>query len=797
MLVRLSLFSHSEDSYPKPVEIAWSDLVSELSSHKYYPNSEKTAVPALSPTEFEEGATRSKVSARQIWFGAMDYDKLTRAEMDGVLDATAGLACLLYTTWSHPERLRRLGLWSFRLFMPFTRPVGASEWDVFWPRFDARFGALADLKCRHAAAIYFAPSAQQPSEHDFTSAQDGAPLDVDRVLAMPEPAPRTEDKPRVVGVEDLLDLAGRLVRRPYAAFKAVASAVRRAMKGEAFAEPGARDDIMFRIAARVAEEWPDADPGLLASLFANSLEAMATAAPECPTVEDFAEKIYRQQQVERERIVERDQSKRNALACRIRDAFHGMREDPYSDEELDSFAEAAGVSREAFVRRWVIQISGGYYLYKAGSYGAPIIKDDFVITADRDLAPASSAGVEVWKMSDDGDLRPKAPQELVLQYGTAAERVVVRFSAQKSYYDFSTGTLVEAPCPLRHLEPEFSRSVEEWLVALGGDNAGRLLDWIAVVARLDEPCAAIYLDGEPGSGKTLFADALSRLWTTRGPTPLSEVVGPFNDYVLGCPLVLADEVLPDILKKSEGTGSLRQLVQARQLPLSRKYKPTATLEGCLRIVLTSNNSTMLETKEHLTPDDATAIMERILYIRAEKEAREVLEHLGEAAVRGFVKDDAVAKHALWLRDTRQVVRSGRFLVSGNDSDLHRSLITSRGLTSAICNWCVSYLLEPGRMDATGTLAARVYQSMLHIRITALAEQWKMYLTNWDPPTPGQVNNAIRGIVRDRDSRVLTAGNGQKARYRVIRTDVLVTWAKGVDWCTEEAILEALATDTER
>ena len=96
---------------------------------------------------------------------------------------------------------------------------------------------------------------------------------------------------------------------------------------------------------------------------------------------------------------------------------------------------------------------------------------------------------------------------------------------------------------------------------------------------LTEPCAALYLDGGAGVGKTLLADGLARLWTTNGPTELAGVVGSFNDALLSCPLVFADEVLPDVLKRTEGTGELRKLIQARTLPLNRKFKAAAQVRG--------------------------------------------------------------------------------------------------------------------------------------------------------------------------------------------------------------------------
>lgn len=794
MLVLVSRFLHAKDNAPKPIEIDWEDFVSHLSTHKIMPG-DKDRVPAICPAEWPEGETRSKRGALRAWFGALDFDKLTAAEMQDTLERASGLDCLLYTTWSHPERLEKRGTWSFRLVFPFTRPVEADEWGAFWPRLDAHLGSRSDLKCRHISAIYFVPSAGAPSPHHRVERQPGAPLDVDAVLTAPEPPKRLEV--RIVGPADLEELASRLVRHPSPALKAVAAAIRLALQGQPFAPNGDRDAAMYRIAGELTKEWPDADPDRLAGCFGTAIDAMVAADPsgDCPTKEDFLKKlVLRQQQAQDDRAA-KEEARRNALAMRIREAFSGARDEPYTEEELDSYAAQANIDRDGFRRRWVVQIGRNYYLFKAGSYGHPLMGEELVLAAERDLSPAEPAGVEIWKVNESGDLRPKTSQELTLQYGVSATSAVVDMCAQRSYYDAKACTLVEAPCPRRPLEPEFSRPVEEWLVALGGPEAGRLFDWVAVVTALEEPCAALYLDGEPGSGKTLFADALSRIWTTGGPTPLSEVVGAFNDCLLRCPLVLADEVLPEVLKKSEGTGSLRQLVQARQFVLSRKHKPTAPLKGSLRIVLTANNRHMLETREQLTPADVDAIAERILYIRATREARRVLDGLGHEAVRKFVVDDVVARHALWLRDQRQVKRTGRFLVTGIDSALHRALTTSRGFPSAVCNWCVSYLLEPGRMDTTGKLLVRIRQRELYVTAKALSDHWDMYPTNMKAPMVNQAGRALSGLCYPGKTQ-MKDGSGNPMNYWHMKTDSLLTWADEMKYVPAETILEALKSNAE-
>lgn len=189
---------------------------------------------------------------------------------------------------------------------------------------------------------------------------------------------------------------------------------------------------------------------------------------------------------------------------------------------------------------------------------------------------------------------------------------------------------------LRELKPIEVPQVAEWLKALGGAQHEELLDWIAAVTHLDKPCAILYLDGGPGTGKTLLANGLSRLWTEHGPVLLSEVAGSHNDYLLSCPLILADEVLPDVLRRAEGI-----------LTVSKRE---------VRLIFTTNNHRPLDIQELPTVLGPAAVVERVLYVHISKQTRKVLESLESGFVRKFVTDDLLAKHALWLKDKREVMR---------------------------------------------------------------------------------------------------------------------------------------------
>lgn len=791
-LLHISLFRRAADNEPIPHKVTWERLARELSQYEII-DGEKESCPALSPAEWPEGATRSKQTVRRVWFGIFDFDKLTQAELEEVLTLADGLATIFYTTWSHPERHRLDGSWSFRLVVPFSRPVEASEWPRLWPKLHRRFGGLSDDQCKDSSRIYFIPCSQHSLDPDHLAlTTPGVALDVDQLLnTTPERPPKTQ-----ADQHDIEEYAKRLKRRISPTCKESAIAILDGLKGLPMAQGGNRDNTLFLCACYLAEEFPHADPAAMVVPFARSFELMAQMAPhDHPTLEQFAEKIARKQaQILDEQAKEAEQAKK-ALTGAIRRAFAGARDTPYTETELESFAQGAGVTRQDFQHRWIIQVGAHFYFYLAGTYKGPYPTESARSAAPDVLAPAHTAEVDCFRMTIQGNLRQKTMSELILDYGQVALTTIADLSAQTTYFDPPQSALIEATCPLRPLEPTPDPVIEDWLALLGGESADLLFDWLASITRLTEPLAAIYLNGVPGAGKTLLATGLSRLWTRDGATALADIIGGgFNEALASCPLVLADEVLPESFHRSNSTGELRELIQARSHPLRRKHVKTSRLRGCLRLMLCANNAHLLETREDLNATDIEAIAERFLYLHAEDKPRSFLKKLGPEQIRSFVEKDRIARFALHLAETREVVQTGRFLVSGRDSALQRTLTTHRGPASAICHWCVEYLLDPAKIDTMGTLIVRVQNGRLLVTAHALATYWEMYATNIKPPVVRTISQALKGICDDKIQR--KDANGRKTNYWPVKTENLKTWADEHGYCTAEQIDAALAKDTQ-
>jgi len=579
-----------------------------------------------------------------------------------------------------------------------------------------------------------------------------------------------------------------LKRRKSVHYQKMGWCLEQVLAGEPFAEEGDRDETIFQLTSILVETWPRADAHGLAGYFTQSIAKMMVAAPKCPTVDEVEKKIRRHQESQLETEAAKENEYTQARALEIRRAFANGRSHPYTEEELNGFASEAGISRDAFNRRWLVQRGRTFYLYFNGSYLPPVTDADVAVAAVRDLAPAHSAGVDLFKVGARGEISLKNSADMMRDYGTVASNIVVDMTAQVAHFDDATRTFIEAPCPLRKLKPTYDPEVDEWMTWMAGpQNYETLVNWIAVVTKLEEACAALYLCGVPGSGKTLFAEGLARLWTEEKPTPLEEAMGPFNQTIMTCPLVLADEMIPRDFRGRARTAELRQFIQARSRPLSRKHIANASLRGAVRLIITANNQDLLTSNESLTTNDIQAIVDRIIYIECPVNSARYLKTVN---TRSFVTENRIAKHALWLAENRVVQSGRRFLVEGSDSSLHRTLTTSSGLRSAVCNWLVSYLLSPKNVDSTKKLLVRRHEGMLLVTSRGVSTGWNTYPTNEPSPTAGRVSQALAGL--SKAAKVsLRDGEGRRTHYWVIDPQNLITWADRNGFATDEVIVEAL------
>lgn len=456
---------------------------------------------------------------------------------------------------------------------------------------------------------------------------------------------------------------------------------------------------------------------------------------------------------------------------------------PYDADELEQIMDDLGVdSAEALNRRWIIQRGGSFHILtdlgcppgQPARYSAPF-GSVFLLGTLRDRL--SRANLDWFGTGSRGQPRPLTAEEMVARYGTQAERAEAHLDLQRSRYDEHLGTFYEAVCPLRPLAAKHHPQVQAWLEALGGSEKDRLLDWVATVTRLDMLTCALYLSGPPGTGKSLFAAGLARLWSTGGATELARIVDNFNEDLTRCPLILADEGLPSKKGGRQSSVELRNLIGTKKRTLSRKFVSNADLHGCPRLILTANNERLLAFNEDLEPDDIQAMSERFLHIDTSAAVGYLSGLGGAAVVKGWVDQDVIAEHALWLRDNRQVVPGERFLVVGSRSKVHESIATRGSFQGLVTEWLVKELVSPSK--ATAGQAIRIGGGKYLVNTNVVAEYWDQHIrSEHRAPETARIGRVLKGLgVMGAPEQIrMKTGDGKMVRVHDIRPEAIVNWA---------------------
>ncbi len=830
-VVRLSTLLHAYDKHPTVTECRWSDVLELLSADAYTFRAEKLRGPLFSPAEFtadETGQTRkTKAHVRAVWFGVLDFDDVTPTAFMATCAKAEPFAACAYTTWGQPEA-GKAGLFRARLVVPFTRAALPAEWPALYARLVAFFGSTGtDESCKDASRCYFTPALPVGCEwaiQTWRGTGTGA-WDVDSALAGAlDSAPTTAgaSAPADVGGfiaadpitrDQVARLADRLAKRADPNANRMGGLIKQALEGYAFANPGAHDNTIYAIACTLGEHFTHVDASALADLFRPALSLMAAQSshPDRPaaTVENLAEKITRAQKT----VYEQRRATQDATALtrsrKIALAFLGKRSHPYTQDELKEYAaqvsgadSAGGLA--ALDYRWIVQRGNGAYLFFCGSYVGPFLKAELSVAAAQFLSPAIGAGVELYEVDDKGNTSLKSADRLVSEYGRVVERVEADLTAARSYLRDDAHVFVEAPCPLRKdLTPAYDPEVAEWLSLLAGRAPGAsdggkveaLLDWLGAVTMLQSPAPALYLKGEPGSGKSLIAFGLARLWGANHPTTMRAALGKFNDSILRCPLVLADEKVPETWSGQPRTEELRELITTAEFSVERKFQPELTARGSVRAICAANNLNMITTRaSDLTPEDALALADRFLFVCPHPYARVWLQERTEAYTKAgggsfgesLVSGDRIARHALWLREQgRPFKRGGRLIVPGDSDELVRLIQTGSGTPWAVLSWIWAFLQDPARHVSARSgrsFAALVHEGHVWIHARSLLDSWDHYLQSDRPPTLERLTSALRALLipanQARYQPRTRAASGGRERYQALRLEQLAAWCTG-------------------
>ena len=181
------------------------------------------------------------------------------------------------------------------------------------------------------------------------------------------------------------------------------SALRALAKGEAFAEPGQRDDILAGLAGTLVRKFPNADPTQIASLFEASLAAMAMAAPEAPTLDTVTDKLQRFRQMQADNQSTLPQI---LIGADIRDTAR---------QAMDAIGDDPG--RQLYRR-------GGRLCFIKHNQELPGLsprneESPMIEDASSEIVRGEMSGAARWlKRNADGEMVPKIPPNEVATYAT-------------------------------------------------------------------------------------------------------------------------------------------------------------------------------------------------------------------------------------------------------------------------------------------------------------------------------------------------------------------------------------------
>lgn len=281
--MRISILARENDRNVNPVDATWDQLVAWLtsSSLEVQDRAHRSRICALwSPIVWRDYA--KKINAQTVEpVLVLDFDKISWARMIQVLADLStrggrGLDFLWHTTfrYSGPDENGQLsGEARARVVIRCSRRIEAHEYERFWERAVYLLGlsGLIDSSCRGLDRAYFVPC-HRVGVTPESGIHEGEPLDVDECLRVSLPSVQFESAPEDVGAleaprDALHDLAVRLRRGKSGDRKLLGHYLQLVYKGESFAVSGNRDNVIFRLACLLAEEFPNASARSLAEHF--------------------------------------------------------------------------------------------------------------------------------------------------------------------------------------------------------------------------------------------------------------------------------------------------------------------------------------------------------------------------------------------------------------------------------------------------------------------------------------------------------------------------------------------------
>jgi len=744
--LRVSLFPSLEDPHVRPLETDWGGIAEELTSKRIVTD-DKKAVPLFSPAEFREDY-RTKKNVERVHFLVLDYDALDLAGAIASMERIASYRRILYSTHRHDPR--EPNGQRFRALVAIDRPVLGREWPSFWSAARADLAPLSDRKDSDASRAYFLPSCPADrAEFAFAESHDGAVIEVSRYIGADVPEAPT-DGVFPVTPEYLRKLGTSLSKRKSLGDSQIGEILLLVAQGLPYATEGERDDVTWRLCVRLAKEIPEANAESLGAVFAASLSLMGA---EAPTPAMVVEKFSRA----RTQNAERSHAAEDWRKARIRSIFFGSREEPYTDAEIATW----GIRSD----EWLLTFEKELFVAFDGSYVGPLVR-----AHEEALQWLAPAPFSIVRLREDGTIVYRTLKEMLVEQGKQITKRVVWIGGQgNTRYDRDTDTLHTFACPLRSLEPAYDANVDAFLAGIARSSKSKLETWLAACIDPEIALPMLWLMGDPGVGKSLLAAGVARLWTKDGPGDAHAALGTeYQDALLRCPLLLADEHLPRDFRGHVVTEKIRSLLTSPTHHVNKKYGMQGRVTGMVRLIAATNAGALSGLSLALKPEDFSAIAERILMIRCKGSPR-----IASDLAASFVKDDRIARHVLWLASKYARSTTDRFAVTGDAEDLVTELFVQSEWRAEVLEWIFLALADPQRHFMKWKYPAIVAKDgVVYIRRKDIGKCWSDYYNDkLDAAQQRKAAAAARDLING--GRMKFKGN----KYTSVDPKMLEAYAK--------------------
>jgi len=546
--------------------------------------------------------------------------------------------------------------------------------------------------------------------------------------------------------------------------------------GESFAPAGSRDKALQAVCSTLV--WTangHGQPEELAELLRPSLKVWAAEPDATLTVDDEIAKA-----IEKISRAQHDFDVKEGPATVERDEYIKM----LGRRLIGDKTEPAVEETE---KHLIVQHKRSYFIYDTGEddqYRGPFIKDE-VPTVVRDYFKDHFPTTYV---NADGAVKIMSLPLLLDRYCTVVRNLEGSFSLQQSEPKWDQSLFIQAVSPLRKLEPRFDQQINEWLHSFTHDArvTEELLDWVAGASQLGKRCGALVLVGPPDTGKTTLADGLSRLWHVGGPTKWAYSVGAhFNESLIRCPLIELSEGLGNL---SYGASSeFRDIVGSSAVMVNPKGVAPFWVSGCVRIVISSNDDTVLTDvvgSKEIGPDATQAIAKRLFIVDVGERPRKLIDQWkmkDPRTVDRWIHDDYLARHSLYLAQNRALSESARFLVKGDVDSVHHRLAARRSDSESLLEWLTGFMMSPEKFEQRMKQSNKSPFSCLGggrvlLHGVEVQETWGVY-TNKDTCDSLSAYKISTLLSNLRVSRRKLNRNGARINVHQINPQVVLTFAE--------------------